>query len=290
MYMYVNNPYLPNVRMLAVRMYWQKQGGVRKIARHVGVYPSTVSRWIKKDKSFGHNPIPTLKSEPKNHPNELKAEIVQAIVNQRLKRNRCAQVIHQELINQNIKVSLVSVKRTLKRQGLIRKRSPWKKWHFSEPRPEAINAGDLVQIDTIHIQPLIGKRFYIYTLIDVASRWAYAEVTRKISATRSFHFAQRAQRKAGFKFNMIQSDYGPEFSIWFTKLIRLSGSDHRHSRVRKANDNSHIERFNRTLQEECFKSEFITQKLINDYLKYYNNKRLHMGINFQTPLQVLRRC
>ena len=29
---------------------------------------------------------------------------------------------------------------------------------------------------------------------------------------------------------------------------------------------------------------------IISYLPYYNNERLHMGINYQTPLEVLQRC
>jgi len=59
-----------------------------------------------------------------------------------------------------------SVKRTLERQGLIRKRSPWKRWHFEQERPLALKPGDLVQIDTIH---LIPGALYIYTLIDIFS-------------------------------------------------------------------------------------------------------------------------
>jgi hypothetical protein len=47
---------------------------------------------------------------------------------------------------------------------------------------------------------------------------------------------------------MIQSDHGPEFGKWFVERIKKS---HRYTRIGKPNDNSHIERFNRTLQEEC---------------------------------------
>jgi transposase InsO family protein len=57
---------------------------------------------------------------------------------------------------------------------------------------------------------------------------------------------------------------------------------HRHSRVRQANDNAHIERFNRTLQEECLDhtphSFGAFEKALPQYLKYYNTERLHNGI------------
>jgi len=68
---------------------------------------------------------------------------------------------------------------------------------------------------------------------------------------------------------------------------------HRHSRIRKCNGNAHIERFNRTIQEECFGVERPVNydrylSLINDYLKYYNNSRLHLGLGLKTPAQVLQ--
>ena len=252
--------------------------------------------WIKKaprDCRGRNAGIPTLPSRPKTHPNELKKEKVDAIVEQRKKNNRCAEVVHRELKNKGIIVSLSSVKRTLKRQGLIKKRSPWKRWHFSEARPEAVLAGDLVQIDTIHFI-VNGKMFYVYTLIDVASRWAYAKVSLRISAKRSLNFVKEALSFSGFKFKMIQSDHGSEFSTWFSEHIAKLGISHRHIRVRKPNDNAHLERFNRTLQEECLnkvnQNPKRFQEAINIYMPYYNKERLHLGLNYLTPLQVVTRC
>ena len=295
MYMsYSKNPNLPRVRMKAVSLV-KKGWSIRKAARYFGFSHTAVISWMKKcpRNCSGRATIPTLPSRPKTHPNELEKTKVEAIVAQRKKNNRCAEVVHRELQNQGIIVSLSSVKRTLKRQGLIRHRSKWKRWHFSESRPEAVLAGDLVQTDTIHF--VIGqKRFYVYTLIDIASRWAYAKVSLRINTHKSLHFVKEAQKVAGFNFKMMQSDHGSEFSTWFTEHIGKLGISHRHIRVRKSNDNGHIERFNRTLQEECFnkvnQNPKSFQKVINGYLSYYNNERLHLGINFLTPLQVVTRC
>jgi len=263
----------------------------RKVCRHLGLGSGTVSKWLKKDRCWGWRPIPTLSSAPKSHPNQLPKEKVDAIVKQRRERNRCAEIVHRELLNKGIVVSLSSVKRTFKRQGLIRPRNPWKRWHFSLARPLAVSKGDLVQIDTIHF--IIGdKRFYVYTLIDVASRWAYAKVSLKINTYQSLKFVKEALKLSGFSFKMIQSDHGSEFSVWFTEHIKKLGIAHRHSRVRKNNDNGHIERFNRTLQEECLdkvgQNPESFQKAINEYLPYYNNQRLHLGLNFKTPIECVQ--
>lgn len=293
MYMsYSKNPNLPRVRMKAVLLV-RKGWSIRKAARYFGFSHGALVNWLKRAPNDGRSTIPTLPSCPKSHPNQLKQEKVDAIVKQRKKHNRCAEIVHRELLNQGIAVSLSSVKRTLKREGLIRRRSPWKRWHFSETRPEAVLAGDLVQIDTIHF--VIGnKRFYVYTLIDIASRWAYAKVSSRINTYRSLMFAKEAIVAAGFNFKMMQSDHGSEFSTWFTENIGKMGVAHRHIRVRKSNDNGHIERFNRTLQEECLNKVNYNsksfQEAINEYLPYYNKERLHLGLNYLTPLQVVTRC
>jgi len=296
MYMaYSNNPHLPRVRMEAV---WRVHQGesIRKVARHFGFHHTAVMRWVRKDRQLGllgWRPIPTDSSRPHHHPRELSSKTVAAIVAQRKKRNRCAVIVHQELLNQGIQVSLSSVKRTLERQGLIKKRSPWKRWHFSLPRPEAKNPGDLVQIDTIHIGPTGEGRFYVYTIIDLASRWAYAWATPRINTHMSMRFVRLAQRAAPFHFRMVQSDNGSEFSSWFTEHIGVFGISHRHIRVRQSNDNAHVERFNRTLQEECLNKKprrdiGAYQRAIYEYLPYYNAERLHFGIDFMTPLQKIK--
>jgi transposase InsO family protein len=155
-------------------------------------------------------------------------------------------------------------------------------------------SGALIQLDTIHIMLPSGSRLYVYTLIDLYSRWTYAEATERISTRKSVAFVQRAQKQSSFKFEMLQTDHGPEFSKGFTHGLISIDIKHRHSRVRKPNDNAHIERFNRTLQEECLDHTANTlnnfRKQIPKYLKYYNEERIHMGINFQTPQEVLRRC
>lgn len=290
MYMaYTTNPHLPKVRMktvLLVRHGWS----IRKASRYVGVHPSTVMRWVRRAPQDGRLVIPTVSSRPRYHPAALSREMIETIRTKRLAHHRCAEVIHQELLNDGLRVSLSSVKRTLQREGLLRSRSPWKRWHAPQPRPLATNAGDLVQLDTIHVQPRSEPRFYVYTLIDVMSRWAHAKVTSRANCHESLRFLREAKVRAPFAFQTLQSDHGSEFSISFSDRSTLA---HRHSRVRQPNDNGHLERFNRTLREECFGALYPSprtyQRALRNYLPYYNTERLHLGLNLKTPSQVLRR-
>jgi transposase InsO family protein len=259
-----------------------------EVGRRFGVGSSTICKWVKKAKVYGFTAIPTLSSKPKHHPNQLSNEIVWKIFQQRIKNKRCAEVVHQELLNQGIRTSLSSVKRTLDRNGLLKKRSLWKRYHPHVDRPYPLKAGDLIEIDTIHLMISEKKRSYIFTLIDVYSRWVYAKCYPKMGSKICLNFVREAQKKASFKFEMLQSDHGPEFGKLFVDGIK---KDHRFTRIGKPNDNSHIERLNRTLQEECLDKLPVDVFKINcelkKYLRYYNHERLHMGINLKTPNQLL---
>ena len=284
---------MPKVRRDAVRLVKYRGWSMRKVARHIGVEPSTISRWCKKDPTGGWREIPTESSRPDTSPNALSENIVSAIITKRSGRRRCGQVIHQELLRDGIKVSLSSVQRTLDRCHLLKKRSPWKRPHDPTPRPEIAHAGALIQTDTVHIMAPNGTKIYIYTLIDLYSRWTYAEAVERINAKASVRFIEHAGARAPFRFEMIQTDHGSEFSTWFTHSLWRMGMKHRHTRVRQPNDNAHVERFNRTLQEECLihalRSVKTFKVALAEYLPYYNTERLHMGLNYKTPLEVLRR-
>jgi transposase InsO family protein len=282
---------MPQVRMDAVKMV-RKGHSMRSVALHFGYNVSTISKWVKRAPDDGRKTIPTISSRPHTQKHALPQSTIDLILELRLKRHRCAEVVHYQINQMGIIVSLSSVKRVLKRAGVLREKSKWKKYHKPIPRPVAAYPGALVQLDTIHIQPFQAKeRFYIYTLIDVYSRWAHAWVSQKLSAGLTVSFLHQAQAQSAFAFTMLQTDHGPEFSKWFTSH---AGVSHRHSRVRKPNDNAHVERFNRTIKEECLyyikQAPEEYQHSIDEWLPYYNNKREHLSLDFLSPSQVLPRC
>lgn len=157
-------------------------------------------------------------------------------------------------------------------------------------RPYPLKAGDLVQIDTIHLMIDEKHRIYVFVLIDVYSRWVYAKCYPKMNSHICLNFVREAEKQASFKFEMLQSDHGPEFGKHFVDGIK---KDHRFTRIGKPNDNAHIERFNRTLQEECIDKVNTNVRAINcalkKYLRYYNYERLHLGLNLKTPNQFINK-
>lgn len=284
---YTNNKNLPRIRQEATRL-MHRGWSARKVGRHLGYHHTAILEWYKRSKMIGDHPIPTRSSIPKSHPKQLSKEIVDKIVKKRLEHGRYAEAVHRELLNDGVSVSLSSVKRTLDRNFLIKKRSPWKRYHPHQDRPYPLKAGDLVQMDTIHRMIDKKKRLYVFTLIDVYSRYTYAKAFERMNAKTSIDFVLEAQSEVSFRFNMLQSDHGPEFGKWFVEQVKKS---HRYTRIGKPNDNAHIERFNRTLQEECLDKVPNDVNSINcalkKYLRYYNYERVHGGINYQIPIQVV---
>lgn len=288
---YTMNPNLPRLRMQAAKLVIDQSWSTRQVARYTGFDHSTIVRWVAKAKLSNRLIIPTESSRPHHHPSALPEPTVTAILKHRQHYGRCAEVIHYQLSREGYRVSLSSVKRTLKRHGLTYP-SKWKKWHSYPVRPSPLKCGVLVEIDTMQ-DGLPREEMYLYALIDVHSRWGYAKPVKRINSWQSARFFQEANQISLFPFHLIQSDHGSEFAKWFTKQLIAAGVNHRHSRVRKPTDNGHIERFIRTIQQECLartrRSFRAWQRAIPEFINYYNTARPHMGLDMKTPMEVVRR-
>jgi len=266
---------------------FHKGWSARKIGRYLGYHHTAVMKWVRRSRVIGDVPIPTRSSETKTKPGKIDAHLEKKIVDLRRSTGRCTEAIYLMLKQDGITVPRSTIHRVLDRNRCLKKRNKRKWCHPAVERPQALKSGDLVEVDTIHRMIDDKKRLYVFSLLDVHSRSAYARAYSKMSGATSVRFVEEAERKSSFKFEMIQSDHGPEFSRSFVQRIRKS---HRFTRLGKPNDNAHIERFNRTLQEECLDKIPTDVRKINcalkKYLKYYNNERIHLSLS-TTPSQVV---
>lgn len=278
---------MPRIRREAAELV-RRGWSARKVARYLGYHHTAIMKWVRKAQGIGYHPIPTKSSRPHSHPRRTDERIEQEIVRLRLETRRCTEAIHL-MIKDKIDISRNTVHRILDRHGLLKKRSHLKRWHAPVERPKTLKSGDLVEVDTIHRMIDSKRRLYVFSLLDVYSRTAYARAYGKMNGRTSLNFVREAEKQSSFKFSMIQSDHGPEFSSWFVEQVKR---EHRFTRLGKPNDNAHIERFNRTLQEECLDKVPTDVRKINcalkKYLKYYNTERIHLSLS-KTPSQVVPR-
>lgn len=285
---YVSNPYMGKVRRLAVNDVKFGRLTQAEAGRKYGVTRSAIHKWIARAHPDHRVFLETLPSRPHHHPSELPEAVIKRILGLREELHRCAPVIHAHLLQEGYQVSLASVGRVIARFGLARrrKRAPW---GSRIPRPESDQPGALVEIDTMHIARLDYSRFYIYALIDTFSRLGYARYTPHPTQKASVLVVKEALDYFGFPFRVVQSDNGPEFRQGFEYHLNRQKIQIRHSRIQRPNDNAHIERFIRTIQDECFEGkipkEQTAQKQLEKYLEYYNERRLHLSLGLMTPRQ-----
>lgn len=286
---YTTNEKLPKLRAKAVRMVRDGKSQ-SEVAKYFGYQQGTISKWCAKaPKTFLPKRIETCSSRPLNSPSSIPDELVAKIIHTRISTKRCSEVVHQHLIRDGVVTSLSTVKRNLSKFGLLKRRSPWKKKRRYPVRPDITKQGDLVQLDTIHFVDRYGARTYIFTAIDVFSRYGYADWSKKSNTHTSIRFLNKVQKYFPFEIRNIQTDNGSEFGKFFTDTVIRRGMAHRHIHPRSPNENGHLERFNRTLQEEIPKRGLCIyiKDDISKFLSYYNTERIHMGINYKTPAEML---
>ncbi len=295
---YSNNPLLPKARRWAVNLVLREGLSVSLAARRAGIHRSTLYRWMQKARVLElawNARIPTDSSRPHHHPRQLSQAVVERICQLRRQLRRCAAYIHAVLQREGVRVSLASVGRVLARSELldIRYKPRGKVRRARIPRPKVTRPGDLVQVDTIHFYDWRTKqRHYLYTLIDLKTRWVYAEAAADIHPAASAGFVLRALGRFPHHCKVIQTDNGQEFGNAFEAALHRRGIRQRRIRLGRKNDNAHIERFNRTVQDEClgrWPAPPSIPKLLKEYLEFYNTIRLHSGIQYRTPFEVLQR-
>jgi transposase InsO family protein len=294
-------------------------------ARKCGIHRTTLWRWKQKWQTLNVNVsqeklnrptrstsfvpaysrwnIATDSARPHTSPSAVSPAIVARVLALREQLNRCAEVIWYHLTRIGdaqgvVSVSLSSVRRILRRHHCFDGARKKRVRPDNPRRPRPTIPGELVQTDTIHhVDPYSGKRLYYYTVIDLFTRITHTAVSPTLRQGLAAQAVLDAQRLFGFSFAMVQADNGPEYGRFFEQTLHRAGIQTRHSRLHRPNDNAHIERFNRTLQTECIGYYWRRsiplqrqQAALTTYLDYYNQERVHLGIQMRTPAEMLQRC
>ena len=319
---YSINPNLPKARATALRLLVEDELPVGVVARKCGIHRTTLWRWKQKWHALNKHiqltndnrpsrpvggsfrsyalkwSIPTASSRPHVSPTAIPSALVEHVLRLRAGLQRCAEVIwHHLRVHDGICISLSSVRRILRRHHCFDGARKPRVRPDNPRRPHVTRPGELVQTDTIHhVDPDSGRRLYYYTVIDLHTRLAYTKIATRILPGIAAAAVLEARQAFGFPFAMVQADNGPEYGRYFEQQMTKANIQTRHSRLHRPNDNAHIERFNRTVQTECIghywrKSLPLSrqQARLTAWLAYYNNERIHLGIQMRTPMAMLQR-
>lgn len=184
------------------------------------------------------------------------------------------------------KISHFGKVKPLKRQKVLRKPKDLK--------PEY--AGHLVALDTVE-RFVNGCRRYVITFEDIHSRFGFAWATTSHASLAATEFFDLCIKVFPFSFNFLYvlTDNGSEFKKHFSEKLKELHLTHYHTYPKTPKMNAHVERFNRTLQEEfvdyhayLLKNPVEFNRTLVDYLIFYNTERVHHAFqNKFSPLQFM---
>jgi transposase InsO family protein len=182
------------------------------------------------------------------------------------------------------KVSHFGKIKSFKRKKVIRKPK-----NFKTEYP-----GHLVALDTIE-RFVHGLRRYIITFEDIHTRFSFAWSTTSHASKAAKEFFDYCQLVFPFPIDNVLTDNGSEFKKHFNQELERLSLLHYHTYPKSPRMNGHLERFNRTIQEEfvdynvglLMEPNRFNQKLI-EWLIWYNTKRVHSAFqNKLSPLQYI---
>ena len=191
-----------------------------------------------------------------------------------------------------VAVSPSSVFRVLRDAGRLARfpRSPSKKGSgFEQP----VAPHEHWHIDIAHIN-IHGTFYYLCAVLDGASRyivhWSLRESMREPDVEILLESAK--ERFPDAKPRII-SDNGPQFIAKdFKEFIRMSGMTHVRTAPYYPQSNGKIERWNKSIKSECIRpgvplSLDDADRLIAQYVRVYNEHRLHSALGYVTPKDML---
>lgn len=156
--------------------------------------------------------------------------------------------------------------------------------------------GHCLALDTIELRTLSGERWYLVTAEDIYTRTAFAFLTRSHASLAARAILTEVQARFPHIIDIVLTDNGSEFKKHFAQEVTALAITHYHTYPRTPKMNAHIERFNRTIQEEFVRYHLgllsvdraqFAQKL-EEYLRFYNTERVHYAFkNLQSPYQFM---
>ena len=222
---------------------WQvlRQQGLSNIqaSEMVGLPRSTLYRWQKKLKAHGPLALEAKTRRPhRRRQPTWSPELADAVLRLREQYPRWGKDKLVVLLGrQGWQVSTSMVGRILtrlkargvlkepRRQGIsARKRHRPRPYAVRKPKEyQAIEPGDIVQIDTLDVRPLPNLILKHFTARDVVSRWDVVEVHTGATATTAATFLDALQARMPFPVKAIHVDGGSEFQAGFEQACQQRG-------------------------------------------------------------------
>lgn len=172
-------------------------------------------------------------------------------------------------------------------------------------RYELTVPGQRLQLDVKYVPEFVGgKRAYNYVAVDECTRWRFAYAYSELNEHMTYDFLEKLRQECPFPIHTIQTDNGFEFTFKLNPQAKArehlmdtwcrENGEIRHRLIPPGAKelNGKVERSHR-IDEQYFYYRAPTDTLENfnqhltRWLEFYNTKRLHGGLGYQTPHEKL---
>lgn len=271
--------------------------------RHFAIARSTFYRWLAR---FDPHDLSSLQDKSSASLRRRKSVIptstVDAILRLRDQRPAWSKYKLSVVLARDvgIEVSASTIGRVLKKHGRIDKKASLKRIraakgrHKRRRRPKDLipsTPGQLIQIDTKHLNLPWSEKRYHFEAIDLATRMKVSGVAKTASSRSASAFLLCALSAFPFQGSAIQTDNGSEFAHLFERACEEAGIPHYLSYPRCPKQNAWVERVIRTTQDEYYLYHEIPVE-IEEHVALlawldqdYNEVRPHQSLGYLTPLE-----
>lgn len=135
-----------------------------------------------------------------------------------------------------------------------------------------------------------GITYRFVSIIDVVTRQGWCQWVPSFASINTIETLKQFQEQYPHRIHTIQTDNGSEFLGAFHAYLDTHKVRHEFCYPRCPRINGIVERFNRTLQEECInriidcaEDTELFRKKLEQYCIWYNGTRPHYALQYQTP-------
>jgi len=254
---------------------------VKEICRIFGISRKTYYKWRKRD--FG----PRKSYQSKNQPNlKLIPEVKIFIEREKLKTNygplKMKYLVKREF---NLNLSTTLIYRFYQRKNLIRnkqKKLPW--YQPIKERIFALKPGQNVELDVQYIWQK-GLFIYRYRLVDEYTRMQFFSDHINKDSQSAIKSLEKAKKYFPFPIQSIQTDNGAEFRGELHEYLKQQNIAHHFIPKASAPWDGKVERAHGVMNQEYGHNPNRIFQEPEQYLEWYNFKRIHLGINGLTPYE-----
>ena len=279
-------------------------GKVRRTARELGINPATVIFWRTRARSL--NDLKYLRTKGlarrSTAPKKLRRGVLSSDERVRIEEHRRAHGQCALKIKHALKVphGTNTIHRFLAKKGLVESGRLHRRPRYQETTHmhsrNTTTVGKL-QMDVKYVTPELSglpHTLFLYAIMDIYSRYKQGVIFPLLDQGFAIEAVKLCVPQFPFKSDFIQTDNGLEFQQRFDTYVRTELKlDHHYIHKSNPNENAIIERSFRTDEEEFFffkmrkpRNEIDLNAQYQEFLRYYNLERLHLGIDIKTPSEV----